>query len=341
MTGHTNGLIAYKTNPHIDQREAGIAAAEMLVQTLHRRIRPVQTLVQVPLAISISQQHTEAEPCKSLYAYAQQLSKEPDILSISILLGFPYADVPEMGTSIIVVSNGNDQAAVQTGNSLSSYIMNGRERFAGRENDIGTVMGLLSTAAKPVLLLDMGDNVGGGAPGNSSFLLDALERDGRFTAFICIYDPEAVSQAARYGNAGYFDIRLPVSDGHYRSYRVRLLRIADGKFNEETPRHGGQVHFDMGTVAIVQTEKGNTIMLTTLRVSPFSLRQLTTFQIIPAHFDVVIAKGVNAPIAAYAPVCPTVIKVDTPGLTQADMTLFTYRHRRSPLYPFENTQSCI
>jgi microcystin degradation protein MlrC len=65
------------------------------------------------------------------------------------------------------------------------------------------------------------------------------------------------------------------------------------------------------------------------------LKQLTHFGINPDRFDVVIAKGVNAPIAAYAPVCPTIIQVNTPGFTQADMTSFTYVNRKKPMFPFE------
>ncbi|MEY3283858.1 MAG: hypothetical protein RIR86_1871, partial [Acidobacteriota bacterium] len=77
------------------------------------------------------------------------------------------------------------------------------------------------------------------------------------------------------------------------------------------------------------------IMITSQRVMPFSLQQLISHGIDPAAFDAIVAKGVNAPIAAYAPVCPTMVQVDTPGVTQADMTRFEYRHRRRPLFPFE------
>jgi microcystin degradation protein MlrC len=77
-------------------------------------------------------------------------------------------------------------------------------------------------------------------------------------------------------------------------------------------------------------------MLTSLRTPPFSLQQLLSFGIDPSLFDAIVAKGVNAPIAAYAPVCPTIIQVNTPGVTQADMTIFTFNNRRKPIFPFEN-----
>ena len=76
-------------------------------------------------------------------------------------------------------------------------------------------------------------------------------------------------------------------------------------------------------------------MMTSKRMPPFSLRQLTTFGIDPAKFQVLVAKGVHAPVAAYAPVCKHLIRVNTPGVTTADMTQLEYHHRRRPMFPFE------
>ncbi len=117
---------------------------------------------------------------------------------------------------------------------------------------------------------------------------------------------------------------------------ARGRRVVDGRFAEKSPRHGGQVHYDMGITAIVQTVNGNTLMLMSNRIPPFSLQQLTTFDLEPENFDVVVAKGVIAPIAAYGPVCKTIFQVDTPGKTQVNMTNFPYKNRRKPLFPFED-----
>ena len=76
-------------------------------------------------------------------------------------------------------------------------------------------------------------------------------------------------------------------------------------------------------------------MLTSKRVVPFSIHQLTDFGIDPGSFRCIVAKGVNAPLAAYREVCPSIIRVDTPGSTAAAMTRFHFHHRRRPMYPFE------
>jgi microcystin degradation protein MlrC len=92
----------------------------------------------------------------------------------------------------------------------------------------------------------------------------------------------------------------------------------------------------MGNIAIVKTINQDIVMLTSLRIAPYSLEQLLAFNIDPTSFHVIIAKGVNAPIAAYAEICNNIFQVNTPGVTQADMTKFIYKKRRKPLFPFEN-----
>jgi microcystin degradation protein MlrC len=55
----------------------------------------------------------------------------------------------------------------------------------------------------------------------------------------------------------------------------------------------------------------------------------------PETKQVVVAKGVISPLAAYAPIAAEIVMVNTPGVTSSDLSTFTYHHRRRPLYPFE------
>ncbi|WP_332369648.1 MlrC C-terminal domain-containing protein [Spirosoma telluris] len=162
-----------------------------------------------------------------------------------------------------------------------------------------------------------------------------MENKSYSKGFICLADPDAVTVAFTHSPGDHFSITIRTVQGSW-STEVILWQLSNGIFKEDQPKHGGFVNYNMGNTAIVETLTGNTIMLTSRRTPPYSLGQMTTFGLDPVMFDVIIAKGVNAPIAAYASVCPSIVQVDTPGVTQADMTLFAYRHRRKPMYPFEN-----
>ncbi|TKT86573.1 M81 family metallopeptidase [Dyadobacter frigoris] len=337
MVAATDALVAYSTNPHVDQYETGRRAATIMAEMLRGNISPVQQLIQLPLAISIEQQYTSHEPCKSLYAYAQNFQYQYKLLSISVLLGFPYADVAEMGSGFIIIGDKNTLARkvgflADKGGELHAYMLARKKDFNGSKNDIETLLTSLLTIPRPVLMLDMGDNVGAGSAGNSTFLLEYLEGQNISKLFICIHDSLAVQEACKHQPGDSFE--LIIGEKGYKSM-VLLKQISDGIFTEDTPKHGGFVNYDMGITAIVETAKGNTMMLTTKRTPPYSLRQMTAFGIEPGSFDIIIAKGVNAPIAAYEQVCPTIMQVNTPGVTQADMTLFKYKNRRKPMFPFE------
>lgn len=335
MAASTDGLIAYSTNPHIDQRETGKKAADLLIRTLEYKTKPFQQLVQTPIAISIEKQYTSAEPCKAILSYIQELEKKDEILSISLLLGFPYADVQEMGSSFLVITNNNKKLAEDTGKLLFNYLLSVKEKCVGEKKDILEIIPDLKKLPAPILLLDMGDNVGGGSPGNSVYILNALENGGVSNSFTCIHDPAAVKIAASHKKDDVFNLSFGNTSDEYGGKNftgsVKLIDVLDGKFQEKNPRHGGQVNYDMGKSVLLVTEKGNTVMINSLRIPPFSLSQLTSFGIDPETFDIITAKGVNAPIAAYGPVCKTIIQVNTPGVTQADMTRFNYKNRRKPL----------
>lgn len=336
MVQQTTALIAYATNPHLDQRQTGIKAAQLLNRILLGGFKVQQELLQLPLVISIEQQNTNTEPCLSLYREVQDIAGAAGVIQVSITLGFPYADVYEMGTAVIVIT-GEGVNTTSLIPELSTCFMKRLQQFCGEKLPPERVIEHTSQAARPVLLLDMGDNVGGGSAGKSMFLMDLLEAAKATKAVICIHDPATVRAVSGLGSGARSTITFNTLDALNReqSYAVTVLDHRDGYFREPDPRHGGQVQYDMGKVALLKTDLGNLIVITTLRVPPFSSRQLSSLGIVLEELNWIIAKGVNAPIAAYRDICPVIIQVNTPGETCADITQFNFKNRRRPLYPFD------
>jgi microcystin degradation protein MlrC len=341
MVDATDALIAYRTNPHLDQRERGVEAARLLIRTLRGEVRPTQAAAMPPVAINIERQNPAAPPCRPLYERADAMLAQPGVLSNSIVLGFPYADVAEMGSSFIVVTDNDPAAAQRMANELANDLVTRREEFVGEFISIDEAIATLPRAEKPVLLLDMGDNVGGGSPGDGTLLAAALHC-ANVRAFVCLYDAHTVVECDRRGVGA--TVTSPIAGRHDASLgpplriSAAIRSLHDGRFTEPQPRHGGITHYDMGRTAIVETTAGApplTLMLTSRRVTPTSLHQLTHCGLDPATFDVIVAKGVHAPIAAYKPVCRTILRVNTPGPTTADMRRLTYKNRRRPMFPFE------
>ncbi len=158
-------------------------------------------------------------------------------------------------------------------------------------------------------------------------------------SYVCLYDAEAAGQARAAGVGASLTLTMGGKTdelhGQPIQLEVRVRTCHDGPFVDREVRHGGRTHYDMGPTAVVETETGLTISLTSRRFPPGSLGLLTSCGIDPREFQVIVAKGVQAPRAAYEPVCSALIRVNTPGATAADMRKFDYHHRRKPLYPLE------
>jgi microcystin degradation protein MlrC len=339
MVAATNALIAYRTNPHLDQRARGIDAARMMIETVRGKVRPTMAASFPPLAINIERQHTFEEPCHSLYRFADQQLLNDKLLINSIILGFPYADVAEMGSSAIAVTHDDPALAQALADDLGRYMWEHREDFAGKFISVDEALDQAAGMKGPVCLLDMGDNVGGGSPGDGTFLAQAIHERKVAGAFVCLWDPEAVAQAQAMGEwgTGRFHVGGKSDRKHGPTLEVEatVVGLYDGQFEEPQPRHGGFTKLDQGATAVIRTDAGLTIMLTSRRMPPFSLRQLTVHGVLPEQMQLLVAKGVNAPVAAYKEVCKSFIRVNTPGVTTADIEKLEYKNRRRPMFPWE------
>ncbi|NLT69119.1 MAG: M81 family metallopeptidase [Verrucomicrobiaceae bacterium] len=340
MVGATDAIIAYATNPHLDQRETGKKAAWLMARTLSGEVSPVQAAAYPPLAINIQSQNTSVEPLRSLYAEAETLFSAPGLLGGSVILGFPYADVDLMGSSVLVLGDGSDSLpkAQETADELASVMWKRRHDFDPVFLGIDEALSRVAASEKrPVVLLDMGDNVGGGSPADSTAILQTWRRRGEGTRlFAVLHDAAAARLAHESGVETVIEADVGDPADPVRG-RFRVVSLHEGRFHESQARHGGFSIFDQGPTAVLAEEGGGLVlMVTTRRMAPFSLAQLTSCGVDPEDFDGLVAKGVIAPMAAYAPVARGgFLHVDSPGVTRADMTKLSYRHRRVPLFPFE------
>jgi microcystin degradation protein MlrC len=340
MAQHSTALVAYRTNPHLDQEQRGREAARLLARTMRGEVRPVQVLEAPPFFVQISKQYTAVEPARSLYAAVQEVMAWPGILSASTAMGFYYADVPEMGTTFVAVADGDLALARRAARWMAEHAWAQRRQFTGNLPDPAAAVRYASSKArKPVVLMDVGDNVGGGSPGDSTTLFGELLRQKVPNGLVILYDPESVERCVAAGVGTEVTLRAGgKSDGeHVHPVAVdgRVRTLADGVYVETEVRHGGWGRYDQGITAVVETPDRHTVVLTSRRMAPMSLEQVISLGIHPERKDILIVKGVVAPRAAYEPIAGEVVLVDTPGVTSDDPRRFAYTHRRQPLFPLE------
>lgn len=340
MIEHCDVLNTYLTNPHVDARVRARQIADLALATARGEIRPVMRIETPPLVIGILQQGTADEPMRHLIELAEQFAARDGVLSVSVVEGFPYADVPEMGMSFIAVTDGDGALAADLAAQLAGAAWDLRDDFVGTAVAVDDALRRAAASpSRPVVLLDVGDNVGGGSPADSTHVLAAAQRLGVRDLFHSLCDPPAVERcrAAGVGATVSLDVGARTDDLHGDPVHVtaRVRHLDDGRFEDPGVTHGGFRFFDAGPRALLDTDDGHHVLLTSRPMGNTSRAELTSAGLVPEEIQVIVAKGVQSPRGAYEPIAAEMIQLSTPGCTSADLSALTYRHRRRPMFPFE------
>jgi microcystin degradation protein MlrC len=340
MVENATALIIYRSNPHLDQRARGLEAAQLMVRTVKGEVKPVMAAEFPPLVINILRQYTGQEPAASLIRDLEVVLGYTKILSASVAEGYPYADVEEMGMSFLTVADDDIALARQAARWMATRAWDQRQSFIGKAPAPAEALRRAADVPqRPIVLMDVGDNVGGGSAGDSTFLLEEALRQGIGNMLVILYDPESVQACVRAGVGATVTLRVggktDTLHGRPIAIQGKVRILSDGKYTEDEVRHGGRRSYDMGTAAVVETEQAHTIILTSMREIPVSLGQVLSVGVRPHRKKIIVAKGVVSPRPAYEPIAAEVVLVNTPGSTTADLSKFDYKRRRKPLFPFE------
>lgn len=340
MVAHCDAIVIYKTNPHIDQRQRGAQAAELLLAILNGEARPVQALVKPALVWNILHQYTRAEPLRSVMEEAARVEAEDGILVANIAAGYPYSDVEEMGPSVVIVANGDADRARSEAQRLAARMEGLRDQLEIRLPDPAEAVRRARASTKPpVVIVEMGDNIGGGSPGDSTAILAELVAQGAEKAVSVIYDPEAAAACAQAGIGARVSLSVGGKSDTMHGAPVAIEGVVrtlhDGRFEEREPRHGGATRGDQGLTAVVELPTGTRVVLNSRRTAPMSLHQLTCVGIVPEQQRILVVKAAIAYRAAYEPIAGEIIEADTPGVTAVNPLRFTYERVRRPLWPLD------
>jgi microcystin degradation protein MlrC len=366
----STALVVYKTNPHVDQRARGEQAAGLLAQILRGAARPTQALARPPMLLNILHQNTSAEPLRSLMEAAEALEAEPGVLAVNVAGGYQYADVFEVGPSVVVVTDNAMARARELAARLSDQLWGVRDRLSvdlpgpaeAVRRSTPPPAPLLAgegpgVRSYPVVLVDVGDNIGGGSAGDSTFLLSELLAQEAPGWMMTLADLGAAATCARAGVGQPVSLAVGGKTDTLHGPPVlvtgRVRSLHEGTYEEWRPRHGGQRWWDQGLTAVLEVGRHSStaefgpnaqrptpnaetppsyLVLTSRRHPPFSLEQLVSLGIRPERQRVLVVKAAIAYRAAYEPIAARIIEVNSPGLTCIDTAAFTYTRARRPLW---------
>jgi microcystin degradation protein MlrC len=339
-------LITYKENPHLDPKERGIQAATIIAGMIRGTVKPVEVLVQPPMIVNIVYQDTFHAPYKPIVDESRRLEREnPKILAVSVPGGYQWGDVPAIGPSVIVVTDNDRALAEREAKRLSEMLWALRDRLVFKVPDAAkAVKDAMASSTFPVVLMDTGDNIGGGSAGDGTTLLGELMRQKAEGWVVVISDKEANQAAIQAGVGGAFDQRVGGKTDRMHGEPVRITgrvkSVNIGRYMETEVRHGGGRYSDMGLTSVIEVEGStpdlpNLLLLTNRPTSPNSLQQLISNGIFPRQQKILVAKGTTAPRAAYEPIAAKIVEVNTPGATDVNPARFKYKNSRRPIFGLE------
>jgi len=189
----------------------------------------------------------------------------------------------------------------------------------------------------PIVLVDVGDNIGGGTPGDGTVLLAELLRQGAREAVIVVADPEAVEAADKAGVSGEVVLQVggKIDRRHGEPCRVRgrVVSLSDGRWVHEGPENAG-VPVEMGRTAVLKVD-GVLLVLTSRKCMPGDLQQLRSLGIEPAEQHIIVVKAAVRWRGGYGPITREAIHVDTPGLGSVNLSSFNHQSVRRPIFPLD------
>ena len=337
-------LVVYQTNPHMDQRARGVQAAGLLARVLRGEIRPVMALAQPPMLFTNLRQQTATEPLAGIQRAARALEGQPGVLVANTAAGYQYADVRCAGPACVVVTDDDPALARRLAGELAAHFWRARSELTIDFPDPDTaVRQAMDEGPWPVVIVETGDNIGGGSPGDSTFLLAALLRQRARQAVVTIHDPAAAAACARAGIGGTVDLEVGGKTDRLHGEPVaiqgRVRSLHDGRYEETEARHGGKRFFDQGLTAVVEVDGPIAVVLNSAPTPPVSLHQIISLGIVPERQRILVVKSGVSHRAAYDPVTARTIEADTPGITAADPRHFTYARARRPIWPVDESET--
>lgn len=322
--------------PHTDFYERGEHVVDLALDALKGRISPVISTFDCRM---IGVYPTSKEPMRSFVDRIKAMQGKEGVLSISVIHGFMAADVPEMGTHILVVTD-NDPAK---GKSLAEKL--GRELIALREQTLMTMFDTdqgidralaahAANPAKPAVIADVWDNPGGGVAGDGTYVLRRLiERRIDNVGVATIWDPIAVTFCHAAGEGALINLRFGGKSGPLGGEPIDA-RVTVLKTLAEGWQSFGPSRVTLGPSAVVRIEGTEIdIILNTNRTQTFEPDIFSNIGIDPMKKDILVVKSTNHFHAGFVPIAAEIIYVAAPSSYPSNPRTTNYRKLTRAIWP--------
>ncbi|HMN83831.1 MAG TPA: M81 family metallopeptidase [Burkholderiaceae bacterium] len=331
-------MVFFKEYPHTDVLERAREVVALTEATQAGRIRPVKSVFDCRMIAIL---HTSREPMRGFVDRMQALEGRDGVLSVSLVHGFPWGDVPSLGTRVLVITDDRRADGDALAERLGREIIGFRDRltpaYPGPDEAIDRALAL---NGGPVVLADSADNTGGGAAGDSTFVLRRLiERGVGGSLLGPLWDPVAVRICFAAGAGARLSLRIggkisPMSGDPIDAQVEVVSLVRDAQMLDAFGRKGSTAPLgDSALVRIATTGGAVEVVLNSER------NQALGDLFAPMGRDwkaarIVVVKSSQHFYAVFGPPAREVIYVETPGAVSSQLDKLPHKRRPKGLWPY-------
>ena len=338
MIKNSTVIVTFKEYPHTDSAERATELFQIMAETCHGNVKPQMSFYDCNM---IGIYHTTSEPMKSFVDEVRQLEQKKGILSISIVHGFPWGDVSEMGTGILIVTDNEPQKGENLSKILGEQFFQLRNKVFPDYKTIDQAIENISIYKDgPIILADVADNPGGGAPGDSTFILKALvNHQIKNAAVACIWDPIAVAVASEAGEGSQLTLRLGgkmgISSGTPIDLNVKVTKVVPDAVQTFGSGKDQSVSKMGASVALYSNEID--IVVNSVRTQTLGADAFSNLGIDPKTKQVLVVKSMQHFFAAFSQFSKKIFYVDSPGALISNFRKIPYKKVNLTKWPLKKS----
>jgi microcystin degradation protein MlrC len=329
-------LICWKEYPHTDILERAQELVAHCTALAEKRLRLRSSLVDTNMIMTL---HTTREPARSFVDRISAMEGKDGIVSVSIVHGFAWGDTPAMGTQVLVYSDAALDPDGAKGRALARQLAGElidmrdavTERIPGIDEAIDQALATEGT----IVLGDASDNAGGGAPGDSTFILRRImERKIGNACVGPVWDPIAVRIAFDAGVGAKLPLRIGGKIGPLSGDPVDAVWEVKALKEDMVMTGLAGTPAKLGDCALIESD-GVAVVITTFRCQAFGTDLFTQLGCDPRSRKLVVVKSAQHFRAAYAPIAAAIIMIEAPGVVARNISTLPYRKIRRPKWPLD------
>jgi microcystin degradation protein MlrC len=331
-------MSAYHESPHVDMGETARRVATILIGTLRGELNPQTVLTKVPITLPSIFTATPVAPLSDVMAEARRREAEtPGLLDCSVVMGFAYADVPQIGISILATSDGDAAIADTAAREMAALIWERREILYPRDSVFTVEAGLARaksvavSADKPVVILEHADRMN-----DSTYTLRALLETPEVKAAVpYIWDPRAASEALAAGTGATITLSLGSHSSEKAGGPVTVTGTVEWAGEKSFPMGGKMGRgrpVELGATAVIRVGE-IVIWLISANLSAINLDPFEQFGMDHRDFDIVVLRSKTHFRAVWEDEAAEIIIVDTPDWGPALLDTLPYRRARPGVFP--------